>query len=110
VKAKGLRLDLGDVEVEVVRLRGPFELQYVVLTVLTWAWNAIPGGSADPGDAPRIPYRVFVRDKATGVELYFEAPLYGQDAFDTAQEFAEQIKRIGIDDFVYKKEHGWRID
>lgn len=59
--------------------------------------------ATNPGDLPRIPYRVRVQKR--GKTLYQEAPHYGQDAVDTARGFAEQIQRIGVDRFLGEREH-----
>ena len=102
-------IDLGDQEVVVVDASLAYRVRYWLLSILAWAVAIL---DFDPsGDVPRPPYRVIVRDKDRRRVLYEEDVVYyGEDAFDTAQQFANEITKAGIDDFVYKKSRGWRID
>jgi hypothetical protein len=96
--------DVGDVEVVIERA----ELRYWILYFFL---GFLAGGSANPRNYPRPPYKLLVRNKASGDALYQDGAVYrGQDAFDMAEDFAKDIKRIGIEEFVFKKSHGWRID
>jgi len=101
-------VDLGIHEVVVVRGGLSHRLRYVVLSLTAWAVALLDFDAS--GDAPRYPYRVVVRDKNQGTVLYEEGVFHGAEAFDAAQEFSAAIQRLGVEDFVYKKSHGWRID
>lgn len=59
--------------------------------------------------APSKRYLVSVRATSGGRRLW-EEETANLGAADLAAEWAEQIGRIGIDDWLFKKEHGWRID
>jgi len=42
--------------------------------------------------------------------LYEEGVFHGEEALDALEGFATEIRKAGVKDFVYKKQHGWRID
>jgi hypothetical protein len=105
---ESLCIDLGEQEVAIVHAGLSYRLRYVLLSIVAWAVAII---DFDPsGDAPRRPRRVVIRDKSNGDVLYEDGVFYGDDADAVAREFADDIRRVGIGDFVYKKSRGWRID
>jgi phosphoribosylamine-glycine ligase len=57
-----------------------------------------------------IPYNVVVRDSESDEVLYTEGPLDGPDAQTAQSAIAQSIRQLGISGFLYRKEHGWRID
>lgn len=99
-------LTAGDYEVVVTQLN---HITYGLLSALAWPLSLVT--MDDTGSfAPSKKYQVAVREPSeTGPVLWAEI-CRGQAAFDLADEMAEQVTRVGIDDFLYKKEHGWRID
>jgi hypothetical protein len=100
---------IGHIEVVVNDAGQPYRLWYLLRTIAAWVFAASAFGSAS-SDAPRRPYMVVVREREQSEPLYVEGPLYGDEASDTARQFAADIKRVGIDDFVFKRSQGWRID
>jgi hypothetical protein len=55
-------------------------------------------------------YKLVVRRQGTSDALYEEAVFYGSEASEMATQFADQIDKNGLDDFLFKKSHNWRID
>jgi hypothetical protein len=108
-KRRDRTFDAGEVEVVVEAAGSPYRTQYFLLSVAAWVWNLMAVGSAMP-DAPNLPYSLVVRNKNRDGVLFRDLVYYGQEAFDSAKQWAEDIKRVGVDDFVYKMSHGWRID
>ena len=99
-------LSVGDHEVVVTQLN---HIAYAFLSVLAWplSWVTMD----DTGSfAPSKKYQVAVREADDSGPVLWAEVCRGQVAFDLADEMAEQVARVGIDDFLYKKEHGWRID
>jgi hypothetical protein len=84
-------------------------MQYFFLSIAAWVWNLMAVGSAMP-DAPNLPYALIIRNKGRDEILYRDLVYYGQGAFDNAKQWADDIKRIGVDDFVFKMSHGWQVD
>ena len=100
--------DLGDQEVAIVHAGVSDRIRYVLLSVVAWIVAII---DFDPsGDVPRRPYRVVVREKNKKTVLYEDGIFFGDEAEDVVRQFADDIRRVGIEDFVYKKSRGWRVD
>ncbi len=60
--------------------------------------------------SPTRHYNVLVRDADEGRVLHREG-LYTVDvAISVRDEMAVQIGRVGLSEFLFKKEHVWRID
>lgn len=64
---------------------------------------------ASRAEFPRRPYVLRVRG-ADGKSLYRVGVFRGQDAIDAAKAYVDEIKKVGVDDWVFKKTHSWRID
>jgi len=95
-------------QVVLLRAGAWHQFRYGLLSLLAWVVAIFDFDAS--GDAPSPPYVVAVREKEGGVVLYSEGVYYGDEAVSVAQDFAKTIERVGCDDFVYKKSHGWRID
>ena len=80
------------------------------LTVLWVVWNVLTTRSRPPGPGPRRPYRLTVSQTETGEVLYSAGTFRGEEARETAEAYASEIRRVGIDDWIFKKTHGWRVD
>jgi hypothetical protein len=85
------------------------QARFVFLGVLWVLWNALPSPTP-PHPPPRTPYRVTVRTAPSREVLYQVGGFHGNDALDAAQAYADEIRRIGVDDWIFKKTHSWRID
>ena len=83
-------------------------LRFELLAAAWVLWSALP--SSRPLSAPpRRPYRLIVHDQ-TGNGIYVEGGFRGGEAKDAAKQFASDIRRIGLEDWLFKKTHGLRID
>jgi len=101
-------VDLDAYEVAAVSAGFSYRVRFVLLSVVAWTVAIIDFDAS--GDAPRRPYRVVLREKSTGAVLYEEGVFHGEEALDALEGFATEIRKAGVKDFVYKKQHGWRID
>lgn len=98
-------IDLGGVQIILERIGRP---GYLAATIVAWPLSLLLWDNSG-SLAPKKRYRVVVRSSSDGAALWEERSA-GTAASDLAAEWAEQIQRIGIDDFLFKKQHGWRID
>lgn len=98
-------IDLGEHQIAIERIDS--RIWYVLAWPVATLMSALTFD--DTGSmAPSKRYLVSVRT-TSGRRLWEEAAA-NLEAVDLAAEWAEQIGRIGIDDWLFKKEHGWRID
>jgi hypothetical protein len=56
------------------------------------------------------PYDVQIRDKSDGKVLYRERGYFGGEAAAAAQLFKDGMARFGLNDFIFRRSHGWRAD
>ena len=76
---------------------------------LFFAWTGWPLSLLLTGGfAPKKKYRIAV-EAGDGSRLWEEQG-GGEQALSDAEEMADQIVRVGVEDFLFKKEHGRRID
>lgn len=69
----------------------------------------------DPPEPRRILCDVVIRRRRQGESesadtLYREGPYDRDIAWDITQVFKRQIGACGLQDFLYKKVHGWKIE
>lgn len=83
-------------------------VRYTLGTLAAWPLSFLLMDDTG-GLAPTKRYRVGVQT-ADGKEQIWREAVEGESAHAAAEEMAAQITRIGIEDFLFKKEHGWRID
>lgn len=105
----GQEFDLGGgavVRVEPDKLRE--QIKRAALTVLWFVDSATPSGTP-PDPLPGQRCRVVVYG-AGGEKLYEEGGLVGDEAAEVARSIQRDVKRVGMDTYVWKKRHGWRID
>jgi hypothetical protein len=67
-------------------------------------------GVAGPADQGPAVYFVVTRDEEGGQELHREGPFPEGIARETLHNSANQINKIGLAGFLYRKQHGWRLD
>jgi hypothetical protein len=94
----------GDCEVVVSQLN---HVTYLLASAIAWPLSLFLMDDSG-GLAPTKKYRVAVVND--GGRVLWSEVRRGPASFDVADEMAEQVVRVGIDDFLFKKEHGWRID
>ena len=56
------------------------------------------------------PYDIEIMDRSTGRTVHRERSYFGGEASVAAQQFASEIERSGLSDFIFKRSHGWRSD
>ena len=61
------------------------------------------------GMAPEKRYRLVVRKVEESGVLWEESAM-GATAFAEAKTMAQQLRRMTIDDFLFKEQHRWRMD
>jgi hypothetical protein len=98
-------IDAGDYRVVVVQTH---LFRYTLTTLVAWPLSLVLMDDSG-GLAPTKKYRIAVQAVESGEHLWHEEGA-GDQALSDAEEMAAQIVRIGIEDFLFKKEHGWRID
>jgi hypothetical protein len=94
----------GDCEVVVTQTN---HVTYLLASLVAWPLSLFLMDDSG-GLAPSKKYRVALVNEE-GRVLWSEVPR-GPASFAVADKIAEQVVRVGIEDCLFKKEHGWRID
>ena len=76
-----------------------------------WLWQVVALAlSSEPADLGTLPYDVVVRDSTTNEVLCKEGPMKAWIAMQFCDDFVAAIEYYGVNEFVYRKEHGWRTE
>lgn len=87
------------IEVVIRPACGRHQANFIVLLTVWILLNAYPR-AGPPRGIPRRPYLLVVRDTRTGRVIYQEGVFRGGEAIESAEEFAREIERTGVNDFV----------
>jgi hypothetical protein len=96
---------IGDLKIDVLAKRWVLRVAHIATPLFN-----ILTGTQWPFDAPGHYLLLSQRCDGLWEELYREGPYSGDVVMGIVDEWAMAIKRLGSVEFVYRKEHKWRID